>query len=251
MDIKVSQKEAQERANKLTQLLNRSKMVMEKSESVDIKNITKDPIQPSRYPINEDYKTYNEVSEDYDSMYDQIEKMSPNLLQTTINPQQHGLMEENTFVPQYHPQYIPEQPSGNIREEVKKKLPKDILEIMEKTPIPKIDATAITGNIGVPMNIINKSKDLQNRLDEKYEIKPQGNIKKGNIQKPTNLRDREVLKENRNFNFDINELRSVIKEIVYETINEVYEEKLIKEDINIKIGNTIFSGSLKPIKKVK
>lgn len=252
MSQKVSPQEAQERANKLSQLLNRSKLVMEKSETIDTKDIQRDPIQPSKNVLKEDYRPSNVVSDEYESMYDQIEHLSP---EPFINPNQHGLQNENMFQQTTHvpyPQYIPEEPNKNIREEVKRKLPKDILEIMEKTPIPKIDASAITGNVGVPLNVLNKSRDLQNRLDEKYEVKPQGNIKKGNIQKPINTRDKEVLKEKRNnFNIDLTELRGMIKEIVYETINEVYEEKLIKEDINIKIGNTIFSGSLKPIKKVK
>jgi hypothetical protein len=265
MSQKVSQQEVQERANKLSQLLNRSKLVMEKSEIIDTKSIQHNPIQPSRKPLKEEYRPSKVVSDDYESMYDEIEYNSP---EPFINPNQHGLQTENynfnqnsTYIPNNfnqnsinvpYPQYIPEQPNENIREEVKKKLPKDILEIMEKTPIPKIDASAITGSVGVPLNVLNKSRDLQNRLDEKYEVRPQGNIKKGNIQKPTNLRDKEILNENRNnFNVDLSELKSMIKEIVYETINEVYEEKLIKEDINIKIGNTIFSGSLKPIKKIK
>jgi hypothetical protein len=251
MDIKVSQQEAQERANKLSQLLNRSKLVMEKSETIDTKDIQHDPIQPSRNVLKEDYRPSNVVSDEYESMYDQIEHLSP---ESFINQNQHGLQNENHFQQNYHPQYIPEQPNGNIKEEIKKKLPKEILDLMEKTPV-HLDPSVVTGNVGVPTHLLNKSRDLQNRLDEKYETKNinLGNIKKGNIQKPQ-ITDRpkgNLITENKNFNIDINELKSMIKEIVYETINEVYEEKLIKEDINIKIGNTIFSGSLKPIKKVK
>jgi hypothetical protein len=251
MSQKVSSQEAQERANKLSQLLNRSKLVMEKSETIDTKDIQHDPIQPSRNVLKEDYRPSNVVSDEYESMYDQIEHLSP---ESFINQNQHGLQNENHFQQNYHPQYIPEQPNGNIKEEIKKKLPKEILDLMEKTPV-HLDPSVVTGNVGVPTHLLNKSRDLQNRLDEKYETKNinLGNIKKGNIQKPQ-ITDRpkgNLITENKNFNIDINELKSMIKEIVYETINEVYEEKLIKEDINIKIGNTIFSGSLKPIKKVK
>jgi hypothetical protein len=254
MSNKVSQQEAQERANKLSQLLNRSKMVMEKSETIDTKNLSieGDVIQPSRINENINTKRFKEPSDDYVSIYDQIEESSP---EPFINPNQHGLQNEYDYQRQnHHPQYIHEQPNGNIKEEIKKKLPKEILDLMEKTPV-HLDPSVVTGNVGVPTHLLNKSRDLQNRLDEKYETKNinLGNIKKGNIQKPQ-ITDRpkgNLITENKNFNIDINELKSMIKEIVYETINEVYEEKLIKEDINIKIGNTIFSGSLKPIKKIK
>ena len=46
-------------------------------------------------------------------------------------------------------------------------------------------------------------------------------------------------------------LDDIIEEVVDRKIKEYYDTKLVSENVQVRVGNTIFSGNLKPLPKKK
>lgn len=112
------------------------------------------------------------------------------------------------------------------------KLPETIRQAMVNTPIPQITNISIFDD-----SLINEiANSGENNLIEEQEI-----ITTKNIQPKQ--------QKNLNEGFDYSKIISIIEEVVDRKIKEYYDSKLVSESIQIKVGNTIFSGNLQPLPK--
>jgi hypothetical protein len=120
------------------------------------------------------------------------------------------------------------------------KLPKQVVEAMVNNPIEIPETPFHTFDISD--NLINEVNSVGNGGYDEYEEKPIPN-------KLTQSPKKQVVKER------INESSSDIREMVKEEISrllpkiiaEYFDQRVISEQIQVKVGNTLFSGNLKPL----
>jgi hypothetical protein len=120
------------------------------------------------------------------------------------------------------------------------KLPKQVVEAMVNNPIEIPETPFHTFDISD--NLINEVNSIGNEGYEEYEEKP---IPSRLTQQPK----KQVVKER------INESSSDVREIIKEEISrllpkiiaEYFDQRVISEQIQVKVGNTLFSGNLKPL----
>lgn len=120
--------------------------------------------------------------------------------------------------------------NGQYRNLEKSKMPKAILEAMINNPIeiPENPFAANSFNLeDVPELIEQPKKQI---VKENIQPKPQT---KGSV-------NREEIKQ---------VIREEFEDMVRNILDEYMEKSLVTEDIHIKIGDTIFGGTLKPLPK--
>jgi len=138
------------------------------------------------------------------------EKEVPNLTENYI--QQHSQGATRSVAPQ----------NGRYRNLKTTKMPKEIVDAMVNDPIDIPESPQHTFELNDVADLVNETT-----------------IPQPKIQTPTNINSntiREIVRE---------EIGDVVKEVV----EEYLDKALITEDIQIKIGSTIFSGNLKPLPK--
>lgn len=114
------------------------------------------------------------------------------------------------------------------------KLPESIRKAMIETPIPQIQGVSIFDD-----SFINEiANDGNENLIQEQEIITTKNIK-------------PKTEKNINEGFDYSKIISIIEEVVDRKIKEYYDTKLVSENVQVRVGNTIFSGNLKPLPKKK
>jgi hypothetical protein len=114
------------------------------------------------------------------------------------------------------------------------KLPESIRKAMVETPIPQVQGVSIFDD-----SFINEiANDGEVNLIEEQEIITTKNIKP---------KTQKITSEG----FDYSKIISIIEEVVERKINEYYDSKLVSENVQVRVGNTVFSGNLKPLPKKK
>ena len=154
--------------------------------------------------------------------------------------------EEDEFMPEIPYKSANYQPktntatttSGKLTEQQKmknlEKLPESIRKAMIETPIPQIQNVSIFDD-----SLINEiANDGEENLIHEEEIITTKNIKP---------KAQKIASEN----FDYSKIMSIIEEVVDRKIKEYYDTKLVSENVQVRVGNTIFSGNLKPLPKKK
>lgn len=122
------------------------------------------------------------------------------------------------------------------------KMPKQIIEAMVNNPIDIPETPFHSFDVTEDLiNEVNSTNTSYNEDYDEYEEKP--------IPTRTPQPRKQVVKER------INESSSDIREIVREEISkllpkivaEYFDQRVISEQIQVKVGNTLFSGNLKPL----
>lgn len=137
----------------------------------------------------------------------------------------------------YQPTKQTTNSTSKLNEEQKlknlQKLPETIRKAMIENPIPQIKGVSIFDD-SLINEIANSGED--NSYEE--EIITTKNIKP---------RTQKIVNEN----FDYSKIISIIEEVVDRKIKEYYDSKLVTENVQVRVGNTVFSGNLKPLPKKK
>ncbi len=130
-------------------------------------------------------------------------------------------------------EYIPTMPKQTYRNLNTTKMPKEIVEAMIQTPINVPDSPYFSFEV---------SDDMIN------EINP-GNRKKVNTttNAPQRLAETKRAAITQGIGLTENEVRDIVREEMEQIIYEYFDKRVIKEDIQIKVGSTIFSGTLSPL----
>lgn len=116
------------------------------------------------------------------------------------------------------------------------KMPKEIVQAMLENPIQTPDS---------PYHTFELNEDFLS------EINPES-TKKVNKQKTVNPVQRLAeTKRNSMVGLTEDEVRKIVRDEMQEIIFEYFDQRVIKEDIQIKVGNTIFSGKLSPLPSKK
>jgi hypothetical protein len=114
------------------------------------------------------------------------------------------------------------------------KLPESIRKAMIETPIPQVQGVSIFDD-----SFINEiANDGEVNLIGEQEIITTKNIKP---------KTQKITSEG----LDYSKIISIIEEVVERKINEYYDSKLVSENVQVRVGNTVFSGNLKPLPKKK
>jgi hypothetical protein len=143
------------------------------------------------------------------------EKEIPNLTENYINSQQDR--STRSVSPQ----------NGHYKNLKTTKMPKNIVDAMVNNPIEIPESPYPSFELDQVEDLVNESTVHQPNLED-LRPSPKKNVDTNNI--------RQIVRE---------EIESVVRDVV-----EGYLDKaLITEDIQIKIGNTVFSGNLKPLPK--
>ena len=178
--------------NKLRDILNRSKAVMDKTDK--------------EYGI-----VSNSITDNVTQSYG--EKEMPNLTENYIN--QHSSNPTQSVAPT----------NGRYKNIKTSKMPKEILKAMINNPIDIPESPYPTFELEDVGDLVNTTPTP----NIKESITPQSsNINKNTI--------RKIVKE---------EIEGIVRNVV----EEYLDKALITEDIQIKIGDTVFSGNLKPLPK--
>lgn len=146
-----------------------------------------------------------------------------NLVETIPSHQ----MESNTYQEK-------EMPYRNLHTT---KMPKEIVEAMIKTPIPRIDS---------PYHTFELTEDLLNDINPSATKKPQKIVNSPQKSVSPQQRAAEV-KRNSVMGITEEEVREIVRDEMEQIIYKYFDQRVIKEDIQIKVGNTIFSGKLSPL----
>jgi len=143
------------------------------------------------------------------------EKEIPNLAENYM--QQHSNRATQSVSPQ----------NGHYKNLKTTKMPKNIVDAMVNNPIEIPESPYPSFELDQVEDLVNESTVHQPNLED-LRPSPKKNVDTNNI--------RQIVRE---------EIEGVVRDVV-----EGYLDKaLITEDIQIKIGNTVFSGNLKPLPK--
>ena len=148
------------------------------------------------------------------NMFSSQEKEIPNLTENYIN--NNRKTSTNSVAPQ----------NGRYRNLEKSKLPDFIKQAMIENPIDIPETPYHTFELEDVAELVNESVPTQQPMTQKT---------------PKNV--------------DVNNIRQIVREEIEDVVRSVVEEyldkSLVTEDIKIKIGDTIFGGTLKPLPNKK
>jgi len=138
----------------------------------------------------------------------------------------------------YQPKTQSASTSGKLTEQQRlknlEKLPESIRKAMIETPIPQVQGVSIFDD-----SLINEiANDGEDNLIEEQEVITTRNIKP---------KTQKTITEG----FDYSKLIPIIEEVVERKIKEYYDSKLVSENVQVRVGSTVFSGNLKPLPKKK
>jgi hypothetical protein len=119
--------------------------------------------------------------------------------------------------------------NGRYRNMENSKMPDFIKQAMLEEPIDIPESPYPTFNIEDVPELVNETQVRQPNLEDSRPS-PKKNVDTNNI--------RQIVRE---------EMEGVVRSI----IEEYLDKSLVTEDIQIKVGNTIFSGNLKPLPRKK
>lgn len=121
------------------------------------------------------------------------------------------------------------------------KMPKEIVQAMIENPIQTPDT---------PYHTFELTEDFLSEINPAAKRTPQP--QKIQQQKSVNPVQRLAeTKRNSVMNLTEDEVRKIVREEMQDIIFEYFDQRVIKEDIQIKVGSTIFSGKLSPLPSKK
>ena len=121
------------------------------------------------------------------------------------------------------------------------KMPKEIVQAMIENPIQTPDT---------PYHTFELTEDFLSEINPAAKRTPQP--QKIQQQKSINPVQRLAeTKRNSVMNLTEDEVRKIVREEMQDIIFEYFDQRVIKEDIQIKVGSTIFSGKLSPLPSKK
>ena len=152
-----------------------------------------------------------------------------------IDPDQLLPMSESQVINEYEERpYIPQAKQPSYRNINTTKMPKAIVDAMVNNPINIPDSPY--GSFEINEEMIKK-------------INPEARTKR-TLNPPQRLAEVNRMKA-MSTGLSEDEVRSIVRDEMESIIFEYFDKRVIKEDIQIKVGSTIFSGSLSPLPKKK
>lgn len=144
------------------------------------------------------------------------------------------MVSENTQMVEQQPVQRKQVPYRNLETT---KMPKEIVQAMLDNPIQVPDS---------PYHTFELNEDFLS------EVNPELVKKQTKTQKSTNPVQRLAeTKRNVSLNLTEDEVRQIVRDEMEQIIYEYFDKRVIKEDIQIKVGETIFSGKLSPLPSKK
>ena len=119
------------------------------------------------------------------------------------------------------------------------KMPKEIVQAMIENPIHAPDT---------PFHTFELTQDFLQEINPETTRKQQTQRPQKNTNPVQRLAE---TKRSSVMNLTEDEVRRIVREEMEEIIFEYFDQRVIKEDIQIKVGNTIFSGKLSPLQSKK
>ena len=119
------------------------------------------------------------------------------------------------------------------------KMPKEIVQAMLENPIP----SAVS-----PYHTFELTEDFLSEINPELAKKQQP-VKSQRVTNPAQ-RLAET-KRNSTIGLTEDEVRHIVRDEMEQIIYEYFDKRVIKEDIQIKVGDTIFSGKLSPLPSKK
>jgi hypothetical protein len=163
-------------------------------------------------------RTGSKVTESFDRNTSYEEKEIPNLTENYINKMSDNV---NSVAPK----------NGQYRNMEKSKLPDFIKQAMIDNPIEIPETPFHTFELDDVSEIVSENKVVKQKTKTLTESTTTNvGVSEGTI--------RKIIKE---------EIQSIVRDV----IEEYLDKSLVTEDIQIKIGSTIFSGNLKPLPSKK
>jgi hypothetical protein len=163
-------------------------------------------------------RTGSKVTESFDRNTSYEEKEIPNLTENYINKMSDNV---NSVAPK----------NGQYRNMEKSKLPDFIKQAMIDNPIEIPETPFHTFELDDVSEIVSENKVVKQKTKTLNESTTTNvGVSEGTI--------RKIIKE---------EIQSIVRDV----IEEYLDKSLVTEDIQIKIGSTIFSGNLKPLPSKK
>lgn len=156
---------------------------------------------------------------------------SDNLTESIPNGYQEPVMSQPTYQPKQH----------MYRNLNTTKMPKEIVQAMIENPISVPDTPFHTFELTEDF-----LHDVNPELAKKQPVKTQS-------QKRTTDPVQRLAETKRNSMIGLTEdqVRQIVRDEMQEIIYEYFDQRVIKEDIQIKVGSTIFSGKLSPLPSKK
>lgn len=156
---------------------------------------------------------------------------SDNLTESIPNGYQEPVMSQPTYQPKQH----------MYRNLNTTKMPKEIVQAMIENPISVPDTPFHTFELTEDF-----LHDVNPELAKKQPIKTQS-------QKRTTDPVQRLAETKRSSMIGLTEdqVRQIVRDEMQEIIYEYFDQRVIKEDIQIKVGSTIFSGKLSPLPSKK
>lgn len=156
---------------------------------------------------------------------------SDNLTESIPNGYQEPVMSQPTYHPKQH----------MYRNLNTTKMPKEIVQAMIENPISVPDTPFHTFELTEDF-----LHDVNPELAKKQPIKTQS-------QKRTTDPVQRLAETKRSSMIGLTEdqVRQIVRDEMQEIIYEYFDQRVIKEDIQIKVGSTIFSGKLSPLPSKK
>lgn len=139
---------------------------------------------------------------------------------------------------------VNQPPKQTLRNLNESKLPKEIIDSFVNNPIPK---PTYKRDFTIPEETLERARKINERIRDEEEDEREGEPQYFSTQQ----RLKERVREKAAPIVDKQELYKMIREVVEEVIADVFDKRVIKEEIQLKVGNTIFSGNLSPLPKVK
>lgn len=160
-----------------------------------------------------------------------------NIDPTILNDNSGNLVENSPMTNTYdEPITTPQRKQTPYRNLHTTKMPKEIVQAMIEQPINVPDS---------PYHTFELNEDFLS------EVNPE-NAKKTQTKKTINPAQRLAeTKRNSVIGLTEDEVRQIVRDEMQEIIYEYFDQRVIKEDIQIKVGNTIFSGKLSPLPSKK
>lgn len=154
-----------------------------------------------------------------------------NLTESIPNGYQEPVMSQPTYQPKQH----------MYRNLNTTKMPKEIVQAMIENPISVPDTPFHTFELTEDFLY-----DVNPELAKKQPVKTQS-------QKRTTDPVQRLAETKRNSMIGLTEdqVREIVRDEMQEIIYEYFDQRVIKEDIQIKVGSTIFSGKLSPLPSKK
>ena len=178
-------------------------------------NKLKDILSRSKAVMDKTNEDYGNTTNQTTTTNSYGEKSMPNLTENFIN------RNSNRATQSVAPK------GGNYRNTKTSKMPKAVLDAMINNPIEIPESPNHTFELS----------DVQDLVNENVLTQPTTHTSSNETHIPTNTQSiREIVRE---------EIEGVVRKVV----GEYLDKALITEDIQIKIGNTVFSGNLKPLPK--